>query len=140
MLSMRLMVMTVACLEEVDNVYGCFGRAEVVVGSVLFDFLAAVGAAVGVVARINPAYAYLGLDIPVTVENPGVAVAYAGSDHPALAAMILELAEISAEEGERQIHVAEVILAADGVRCKEVAGEALAEPVASFGLNHPLFP
>lgn len=54
MLSMRLMVMTMACLEKIYNVDSGFCGAEVVVGSVLLYFLSAVGAAVCVVARVDP--------------------------------------------------------------------------------------
>lgn len=57
-------------LEGVDEADCCLGGAEIVVVAVGIDFLAAVGAAVDVIAGIDPADADFGLEVPAAVENP----------------------------------------------------------------------
>ena len=88
---------------------------------VFAHFLAAVGAAVGVEAGIYPAESYLCLDVPVAVENPRVAICHAGAYHPALVSVILEVVEVGAEEIDGYVEVADVKLAAEGMRAHEVA-------------------
>ena len=60
--------------EHVHKVKRSLGRAYIIVRATAIHFLSAVGAAILVVARICPAEAYLCLEIPVSVENPGIAV------------------------------------------------------------------
>lgn len=107
---------------------------------VFLDFLAAVGATEGVAVGINPADAKLGFDIPVARQNPRITVGNAQTGHPTLLAVVGKSREISAEKLDVVFQVAEVILAANTMKTKEMATETLTKPVADFWLNHPLLP
>lgn len=74
------------------------------------------------------------------VYGPGVTVSYTCSGAPPLVTVVEELGEIRAEEFEIEAEVSEIILASDCVQADEMAGEALAEPVADFRLDEPVFP
>lgn len=127
-------------LEGVDKVDCGFRGAEVVMALVGADFLSAVGAAVDVVPRVDPSDTYLGLKVPPAVENPGVAVGYARSDHPSLVTLVGQFGEIGAEKLDVVVEIAEIVLSAEHVGADKVAGETLAEPVAAFGHQEPVAP
>lgn len=55
-------------------------------------------------------------------------------------AVVLEDAVVCAEEGDGEVKLAEVILAAEQVGADKVTGEALTEPVAAFGHDEPVAP
>lgn len=103
-------------------------------------FLAAFGAGVGVVARINPSEPYLRLDVPSGMHGPCVAVGYAGARAPSLEALVFKLAEISAEHLYSEVDVPDVVYASYGVQAEEMARERAAQPVAGLRLHEPVFP
>lgn len=76
------------------------------------DFLAAVGAAVHVVPRVDPPDTDFGLKVPAAVENPGIAVCYACSRKPSLMTLVGQLGEVGAEKLDVVVEIAEVILPA----------------------------
>ena len=63
-------------------------------------FGAAIGAGVHVIACVDPSESYLGLDIPVTVYYPRVAVSQSCSDSPPLITVVGKYGEVGTEEVE----------------------------------------
>ena len=117
-----------------------FVGPDIVVHPVVVDFCAAGVAGIGIVARVGVADADFGLDVPVGMYGPGVAVGDSTSGEPALHPLVAQFAEICAEHVEVEVYVTCVVLAAVCLDAEEMAGEAAAEPVACFGLHKPVFP
>ena len=92
--------------------------------------VAAGGAFVLVVVHVGGSEAYFGFDAPAVVENPVVAVAYAGTEEVALEAVVLQLVE----QSEGELDVSGVEVAVDGVHADEVSAKGRTEPVAVLGL------
>ncbi len=63
-------------------------------------FLAAVGTLVNIITSVDPSESYLGLDIPVTVYYPRVAVSQSCSDSPPLITVVGKYGEVGTEEVE----------------------------------------
>lgn len=87
----------------------------------------------------DPTHSNLGLKVPMTPEEPGVAVAEAGAYCPTLVAVVAEMAEFIyyvACEGE----VAEVEFAADCMYGEEMTRSGVAKPVSNLRLRHPVLP
>ena len=103
-------------------------------------FLSAVATLKHIAACVHPAQTYFGLDVPVAVDNPRIAVCDTCAAHPALVTVIFEFIEIRTQKFKRQIQVSPVVLASEQMRTKEVARPRLTEPVAGFGLNQPVLP
>ncbi len=104
------------------------------------DLASASGTFVDVVVDMNPADCDLGFDAPVASEKPGVAIADAGADGPSLIAVVAELGKINAKNVAGEAYMADIVFTADRIQSDEVARGGLAEPVASFGLDKPVFP
>lgn len=100
----------------------------------------ATGTLIDVVVDMDPAYGYLGLDVPVTAEEPGVAITDAGPGAPALIAVVAELGEVDAEDVACESDMSYVVFTPYCMDGEEVTGRGLAEPVAGFGLDEPVFP
>ena len=110
-------IFSVAGLEYVDYVDGGFGRAYIVVRYIGADFLAAVEAVVYVRACIDPSDAYLGFEVPVPREYPGVTISDTYTCHPDLVTVVGQLREVGAEEFDVVLEIAEVILASYEMGC-----------------------
>jgi hypothetical protein len=110
------------------------------VGLTRLYFLAAVGTLVNIITSVDPSESYHGLNIPVTVDDPGVTVDHTGSRHPALVTVVFQFAKICAEEFEWQIEIAPVILASKQVPADKVPRESVAKPITGLGLHKPVFP
>lgn len=98
------------------------------------------GARVPVEMCVNPADADFEFGVPMTAEDPGVAVGHTGSGAPALIAVVFEFAEVATEEFYVIVDVTDIELTADAVETEEMALECLAEPITGFGLDHPVAP
>ena len=126
--------------EDVNQIDGRLGRSHVVVRLVRFHFFAASGAPEPVVAGVGIAEADFGFEVPVAVENPCVAVCHARTDEPTLVAVVLEFAGIGSEQVDHAVETAHVVQACVHVRSEKMAGKAVAEPIARFGLQDPVLP
>ena len=102
------------------------------------NFAAAHRAWIHVVAVVCPAYAELGLDVPVLGEKPAVAVGYAKAGKPTLIATVLQFARVGAQKVDAVLPVGHVELTAHEVSSDKVSGSCFAEPVAGFGLHEPV--
>lgn len=127
-------------LECIYKVYRGLGGADVVVRLVLLEFGSAVGAGVGIESCIDISEAYLGLQVPVLVQNPGIAVGRAYAKEPSLVAPVGKFGEVASQEGEVVFQSAKVVLASEEVCSHKVSCPAVAEPVACFGLQKPVLP
>ena len=127
-------------LKNIHYVEGQFGGAEIVVGPVVGHFRATFGAGIRIIACIDPSNADLGLDIPVGMYRPCIAIGHARAGSPALVAHILQFCEIGAQKFSTVLPVSEIELSAESMQTEEMTGETSAEPVASFGLDEPVLP
>lgn len=107
---------------------------------VALHLLAASHALVHVVVDIRVAESHLGLQVPVAVEYPGIAVGDAASHEPALEAVVGHAPETGAQHLKAVGEVPPVELARMAVHAEEVPVHALAKPVAQLGLEHPVLP
>ena len=82
------------------------------VGLGLLDLFAAARAAELVVLRIGVSEADFGFEVPVAAENPGITVGYAGTDDPALVAVVGEFREVGAQKRDAVFEPADVVLTA----------------------------
>ncbi len=104
----------------------------------LSDATAATLALEFVVFGVEPSHADLAFEAPVPAEQPCVTVRDAQTAEPSLIAVVLEFAEVGAEEFEIHVEVADVVLSRQRVHAEEVASESLAEPVTRLGLYEPV--
>lgn len=127
-------------LENIHEVKGHFGEPIVVVRDVFLEDFSAGGAGVFVGAGVDVADADFGFEVPMAVEHPVVAVGNAGTDAPALIAIVMQKRVVRAEKLKIEINIANVKLAAEKMCSDKVAGESFAKPIAGFGLNEPMLP
>ena len=100
----------------------------------VINLLAAFAALELVVVNIGGTYTNGGLEVPVLGEHPLVAVADAATDEPALEAVVAKLLP----PAQRHLDVLGVLLYTKGIDSNERAVETVAEPVAVFGIDHPV--
>lgn len=107
--------------EVINEIKGRFGWANVIVRHIGFHPLAAIGAFELIVSGVNPSQAYFGLQTPMTIEHPGIAVGQTGASEPSLKTVVSEHSEVCAKKFKIKRQVAEIILATDEVCPKEVS-------------------
>ena len=122
-------------LEYIDNVESGFCQADIVIVAVFKQgtaFLAFVDIIVDVGISDSP----LELKIPVLAEDECVAVGKAGSRKPSLIASLVEIVEDLVDQRDicEDTGTGHIEETAVGMYTDEMAGEPVAEPVASFRL------
>jgi hypothetical protein len=89
---------------------------------------------------VDIAYTEFELEIPVLAENECVTIGDTCTYSPTLIAVVGEILVRGTQEGDVVLQTSYIILTSEGVESDEVAREAVAEPVASLGLSHPMTP
>ena len=121
------------CLEHVDQREGGLRGTHVDLVAV-FNLLSTGAALELVVVNVGSAKTDGGFDVPVTREDPLVAIADAATDVPALEAMVAQIFPVA----EGKLYVGCVILATKCMDANERTIEAMAEPIAVLGIQEPM--
>ena len=98
------------------------------------ELLAASRTPESVITCIGIAEADLGLKVPVTSENPGVAVGDTGPHEPSLETGVLQFAGISAQKIDLAVKSADVVLATMDVCTKKMRTKTVTKPVSGLRL------
>lgn len=127
-------------LKDIDKTYGRFGRTDIVVWQCGACLPATSGAVEHIVLCVGISQAYFSFKIPVSGQNPAIAIYGTYTDEPSLVALVYRCCEIGSEKRCLESDSGDVVYSTKKVRSEKVSGKGFAQPVSCFRLDYHMPP